>query len=68
TYINTIDELLATEDILSEFEIVTMILVNNKIKNNISSDSEEKEEELSPSHIISTDVLNTLKTLIRYKE
>ncbi|CAG8620021.1 4126_t:CDS:2, partial [Diversispora eburnea] len=67
TYINAIDKLLATEDVLSESEIVTMILADNEIENNTSPDPEE-EEELPPPRITSTDALNALKTLIRYEE
>ncbi|CAG8659261.1 4330_t:CDS:1, partial [Diversispora eburnea] len=68
TYINVIDELFITEDVLSEFEIITMILVNNEIENNTSSDPEEEKEKLPPPYITSTDTLNTLKILIRYEE
>ncbi|RHZ73905.1 hypothetical protein Glove_228g87 [Diversispora epigaea] len=65
-YNNAIDEPLATEDILSESEIVTMIMTDNEIENNPSPDSEEEEEEL-PS-VTSKEALNALKILIRYEE
>ncbi|CAG8648919.1 1145_t:CDS:2, partial [Diversispora eburnea] len=68
TYINAIDELFVTEDVLSESEIVTMILADNKIENNTSSDLEKKEEKLPPPCITSIDTLNILKILIRYEE
>ncbi|RHZ86385.1 hypothetical protein Glove_51g17 [Diversispora epigaea] len=67
TYINTINELLATEDILSESEIATMIMADNEIENNSFSDFDEEEEEV-PSPVTSKEALNALKILIRYEE
>jgi hypothetical protein len=68
TYIDAIDEPLATEDILSESEIVSMIMADDEIENNPSPDSEKEEEELPLPHITSKEALNALKILIRYEE
>ncbi|RHZ87473.1 hypothetical protein Glove_34g54 [Diversispora epigaea] len=68
TYINAIDEPLLTEDILSKSEIITMVVADNEIENNLSPDSEEETEELPLSSVTSKETLNVLKILIRYEE
>ncbi|RHZ87116.1 hypothetical protein Glove_40g7 [Diversispora epigaea] len=68
TYINAIDEPLLTEDILFESEIITMVVADNEIENNLSPDSEEETEESPLPPVTSKEALNALKVLIRYEE
>ncbi|RHZ60431.1 hypothetical protein Glove_353g21 [Diversispora epigaea] len=68
TYINAINEPFLTENILFESEIITIIVADNEIENNLSPDFEEKIEELPLPSVTSKKVLNALKVLIRYEE
>ncbi|KAG9293271.1 hypothetical protein G9A89_010642 [Geosiphon pyriformis] len=67
-YTVAVDELLATENILDDNEIVDMVLADAQIETNTINDSEEELEESPPAIITITEAYEALKKVIRFEE
>ncbi|KAG9288828.1 hypothetical protein G9A89_001152 [Geosiphon pyriformis] len=67
-YTVAVDELLKTENILNDNEIVDMVLADAQIETNIINDSEEELEESPPAIITITEAYEALKKVFKFEE
>ncbi|KAG9299146.1 hypothetical protein G9A89_020459 [Geosiphon pyriformis] len=67
-YTVAVDELLATENILDDNEIVDMVLADAQIETNTINNSEEELEESPPAIITITEAYEALKKVIKFEE
>ncbi|KAG9285181.1 hypothetical protein G9A89_004396 [Geosiphon pyriformis] len=67
-YTVAVDELLATENILDDNDIVDMVLADAQIETNTINDSEEELEESPPAIITITEAYEALRKVIRFEE
>ncbi|KAG9307705.1 hypothetical protein G9A89_023270 [Geosiphon pyriformis] len=67
-YTVAIDELLATENIFDNNEIIDMVLADAQIETNTINDLEEELKESPPALITITEAYEALKKVIRFEE
>ncbi|KAG9287279.1 hypothetical protein G9A89_008909 [Geosiphon pyriformis] len=67
-YTVAVDELLTTENILDDNEIVDMVLADAQIENNTINNSKKELEESPPAIITITEGYEALKKIIRFEE
>jgi len=67
-YVIAVDELISTEDVLEDNEIVEMVLADAEIETGIIEDSEEELEESPPTLVTITEAYEALQKVMRFEE